>query len=83
MSDALTATVSGTLKQNEYRCAHCGTVYEFTDFDAKTELETNFPCCSVEDCAIVCDDCFNGMPVKKWSDNWNSLSKEEQEKLNV
>lgn len=72
-----------TLEVDEYRCANCGSVYQFTSFDSKAELEANFPGCSVEDCEIICDPCFNGMPVKQWSEHWNSLSRAEQEKLNV
>lgn len=69
------------LKNDEYRCAHCGTVYQFTSFDAKAELEANFPGCPVEQCEIICDDCFNGMPVKSWGDHWSGSTREKQEKL--
>jgi hypothetical protein len=72
-----------TLKPSEYRCAMCGTIYDFTDFDAEAELAENFPGCSVEHCDIVCDDCFNGLPVKTWSEEWRHMSREEQGALNV
>jgi hypothetical protein len=71
------------LKPDEYRCAMCGSVYQLTDFDAESELVENFAGCPVDQCAIVCDDCFKGLPVKQWSENWNSLTREEQEKLNA
>ena len=72
-----------TLKPDEYRCAMCGTVYQFTDFDAKSELEANFPGGPVDQCDIVCGDCFNGLPTKEWSEHWCRLTREEQEKLNA
>ena len=51
------------LKPNEYRCAICGNVYEKgqSEEEAHAELESNFPDVSVEDCDVVCDDCYKKM----------------------
>jgi hypothetical protein len=60
------------LDHNEYRCVMCGTVYQVTDFDAEAELQSNFPGCPIEQCVIVCDNCFDGLPVKEWSEDWKT-----------
>lgn len=48
-------------KENEYRCAQCGNVYEkgWTDEEAFAEKEKHFKGYTAEDCAVVCDDCYN------------------------
>lgn len=49
------------LKDNQYECAHCHNVYEkgLTDAEADDELRNTFPDMDKQDCAIVCDDCYN------------------------
>lgn len=61
-----------TIGLNQYRCASCGGVFDkgWTDEEAIAELGDNFPKASVEHCSIVCDPCFNGMPVNDWSKDW-------------
>ena len=45
-----------------YRCSVCKKVYEFgNDEEALDELATNFPGTSVDECGIVCDDCYKKM----------------------
>ena len=45
---------------NEYKCAVCQNVYEKgqTDEEAQVELENNFGHFELEECDIVCDDCY-------------------------
>lgn len=45
---------------DEYRCAACGGVFEkgWTEDEARGELADTFAI-PVEDCEIVCDDCYN------------------------
>lgn len=49
------------LKPNEFRCGCCGKVYQkgWSDEEAKAEAAENFPDFSVDECDLVCDDCFN------------------------
>ena len=54
------------MKDNEYKCANCGNIYEFgwSDEEAKAEAETNFgkPVDEwVGGAAVVCDDCYQKM----------------------
>jgi hypothetical protein len=48
-------------------CAYCGEEFEPTDDEtwddvkAHAELEQNFPGVPIEECAVVCDDCFKVM----------------------
>lgn len=55
-------TVEGSivLAANEYRCDICGNVYEkaVTDDEAMAETKSYWPDASSEDCAVVCDDCW-------------------------
>lgn len=48
------------LPADKFKCAYCGGVFdkEWTDAEAKAELETNFGDWPVEECAVVCDDCY-------------------------
>lgn len=50
-----------TLKPNEYRCDHCGGVYEkiWSDEEAMAESKENFGDIPADDLAIICDDCYN------------------------
>ena len=45
-----------------YTCKCCGDTFDrsddWSDEDAEEELHTNFPGFTVEDCAVVCDDCY-------------------------
>ena len=48
------------MKYNEYKCAMCGNIYKkgWSEEDAiaeKNELFGNIP---IEECDIICDDCF-------------------------
>lgn len=44
----------------QYRCAQCGKVFDkgWSDEEAAAELGRTFPGFEIEDCAVVCDDCF-------------------------
>ena len=44
-----------------FKCAHCGGIFKFdqTNEEAKKKLHEHFGNVPVEDCAIVCDDCYN------------------------
>jgi hypothetical protein len=50
------------MKPNEYKCAACGGVFEkgWSDEEALAELDATFGV-PVEDCALVCDDCYREM----------------------
>lgn len=49
-------------KQNQYTCAQCGETFDkgWSDDEALAELGTTWAI-PIEDCAIVCDDCYNMM----------------------
>ncbi len=49
-------------KANEYKCAACGKIFEsdWADDEAAAELNETFGAL-VEDCNIVCDDCYRKM----------------------
>jgi hypothetical protein len=48
---------------NTYTCALCGGTFEkgLTDEEALAEKDALFPGVPLEDCDIVCDDCFHMM----------------------
>lgn len=48
------------IKENEYKCRMCGVVFEkaWSDEEAAQELKDNFGNPSIDDCDIVCDDCY-------------------------
>jgi hypothetical protein len=45
-----------------YKCSNCNLEFElvknWTDEDAIKEKEKNFPGITLEECDIVCDDCY-------------------------
>lgn len=49
------------MKSNEYQCAICKGIFEkaLTDEEAKEQLLNEFGDYNVEDCDLVCDDCYN------------------------
>jgi DNA-directed RNA polymerase subunit RPC12/RpoP len=51
------------LKTNEYKCTACGGVFEkgWSDDEAVAELNETFGSVPMEDCGIVCDDCYRKM----------------------
>jgi len=51
------------LKKDEYRCEVCGGVFQKgrSDEEAIAEKEKLFSDVPLEDCGIVCDDCFKAM----------------------
>ena len=52
------------MKANEYKCAICGGIFEkgWTDEEAIKEMKDNFGKeMTVDDCGLVCDDCYNEM----------------------
>ena len=53
------------LKLNEYQCAVCHEVFYkgWTDEEATTELAETFAV-PVDECDLVCDDCFKEMGFK-------------------
>jgi rubredoxin len=61
------------MKDNEYKCGHCGNVYEkgWTDEEAKKEAEEIFgkhPDDWNDGQVVICDDCFNLMNPKNHPD---------------
>lgn len=48
------------LQPNEYKCAMCGNVYTKgrTDEEAMKETQSYWPGVDQQDCAAVCDDCY-------------------------
>lgn len=50
-----------SLKPNEYQCAVCHGVFEraLSDEEALAELQSNFGGFPKDECALVCDDCYN------------------------
>ena len=58
------------MKPNEYQCAVCNGVFEkgWSDEEAREELGENFPWCSVNDCELVCDDCYSKMMIEDFID---------------
>ena len=52
----------GQIKPNEYQCAMCQGVFEYgwSDDQSTTELSNNFPGFEKDDCAVICDDCYQG-----------------------
>jgi DNA-directed RNA polymerase subunit RPC12/RpoP len=48
------------MKENEYKCAGCGEVFEkgWSDEEAENELKDNFGDISKNECSLVCDDCY-------------------------
>ena len=60
------------MNENEYKCDACGGIFEFekewSEEDAKDEYGSKFTDeihGTVEDAAIVCDDCYNKL-MKQW-----------------
>jgi hypothetical protein len=55
---------------DKYTCALCCKTFEkgWSDEDAKAELEMTFPDTSIDDCDLVCDDCYTLMGFKP--DGW-------------
>lgn len=51
------------LKQNQYECAVCRGIFDkgWSDEEAKEELQQEFPGYSVDDCDIVCENCYKLM----------------------
>lgn len=49
-----------TPQPNEYRCAMCQQVYTkaITDEEAMAETQSHWPGVVEQDCAVVCDDCY-------------------------
>jgi hypothetical protein len=45
-------------------CEHCGEEFlsrddeQWNDAKAAAELEQNFPGAPIEECAVICDDCY-------------------------
>lgn len=51
--------------RDTYKCSACGGTFEkgWSDEEAKKELADKFDV-PVEECAIVCDDCYKKMGLK-------------------
>ena len=49
------------VKENEFKCELCGNVYDkgWSDEEAKQEYFDNFDDTNIDDCGMVCDDCYN------------------------
>lgn len=54
------------MSKETFQCAVCGGIFTPTwdDSEAVQEFEENFPGYSVDDCDIVCDDCYNQIMKK-------------------
>ena len=54
--------VAAEVKLGQYRCEMCNGVFDFgwPDDEAKAEAKGNG--LNVDDCGIVCDDCYNKTP---------------------
>ena len=69
------------MNKNEFRCAMCGGVFEKgnSDEEALEELNGNFPNIDIDDCELVCEDCYNKMieeyPIKTF---YNDLEKKRR-----
>ena len=53
-----------------FKCAVCKKTFKkgMTDEEAQEQLKKEFKGFEVEECDLVCDDCFKKMfPEKKWS----------------
>ena len=63
--DAFSVEVDAVVR-HDYECAECHGIYEkaWSDEEAIQEKEALFPNVNIEDCEIVCDDCFNNI-IKK------------------
>jgi hypothetical protein len=48
------------MKSNEFKCFICKEVFEkgWTEQEAIVELNANYPGFTIEDCDMVCDDCY-------------------------
>ncbi len=48
------------LKSNQYRCEMCKGIFEkdWTDEEAKAELKLDFGDIPLEECAQICDNCY-------------------------
>lgn len=46
---------------NTFTCAICKQTFEkgLTDEEAESQLNEEFPGAEPEECALVCDDCYN------------------------
>jgi DNA-directed RNA polymerase subunit RPC12/RpoP len=51
------------MNSKEYKCSMCGEVFEslWSDEEAIEETHENFGDYEIEDCAVVCDDCYKRM----------------------
>jgi len=51
------------MKDNEYKCAVCGGIFEMelTEEEAEEQLKREFGNINKKFCDIVCDDCFQEM----------------------
>ena len=61
------------MKKNEYKCEHCGNVYQKgrSDEEAKAEAKEIFgknPDDWNDEQVVICDDCFNQMNPKDYPD---------------
>lgn len=55
------------MNSNEYKCCVCEGVFEkgWTDEEAKKEKDELFGDVPLEDCCLVCDDCYKNMGLRK------------------
>lgn len=51
------------MKHNEYRCAQCKGVFEkgWSEEEAVAELNETFPGATVQECSVICEDCYQEM----------------------
>lgn len=60
--------MSDTPALNEYRCTLCHNVYTkaWSDEEARAEMQSYWPGVAQEECAVICDDCW-----QKIHPEWN------------
>jgi hypothetical protein len=59
---------------NQYRCALCGGVFDkgWSDEEAKAEMEQNFPGMKADQEDLVCDPCYQALPIEQLSERWKN-----------
>ena len=55
--------MAGNNDDKYFKCDECGNVYEknLSEEEAVEQLASEFPGANINECGIVCDDCYNEM----------------------
>ena len=56
----MTLTTTKTNRRDVFTCALCGETFvsAWTEREALAEKELTFPDVSIDDCVVLCDDCY-------------------------